>query len=106
MTRVVEQALRPWHRTRHSLFPRSFARRVVLVLLLQQRLQRRALQQEQGEEAVFNGQLTHDIWLNSIVPLLPRLPDARSPGTATWVFLSLRGAGLGLARWVRRRWHA
>ena len=46
MTKLLEQALRPWHWKRHILFPRSFTPRVVLLLLIHQRLERRAAQFE------------------------------------------------------------
>ncbi len=90
MTKAVKEALRSWHRKRHGLFPRSFTPRVVVVLLLQQRLQRQAEQyaaqsaaqsrrvrrrlarQVQRHGAVLNGRLTREIWLGSIIPLLPR----------------------------------
>ena len=50
LTKVLREALQPWHRKRHGLFPRSFTPRVVTVLLLQQRLERLAVEYEQASE--------------------------------------------------------
>ena len=84
MTKVARLAVLPWHPERHHMFPRSFTPRVVLVLLLQQRIEQRAVQyawhvrrrrrtrQMRRLEAALNARATVDVWLNSIVPFLPR----------------------------------
>ena len=84
MTKLLEQALRPWHQKRHRLFPRSFTPRVVVVLLLQQRLERYAELWAQHEDewratergrrlgAALAARLTREEWL-MVVPFLPRL---------------------------------
>lgn len=63
MTALVEQALLPWHPTRHRLFPRQFGERMIMPLLLVQlRMERRHVQPP----------LTARLWLNSVVPFLRR----------------------------------
>ena len=83
MTKLLEQALKPWHQKRHRLFPRTFTPRVVVVLLLQQRLERYAAlwaRQEDAWRATERGRrlgaslalrLTREEWL-MVVPFLPR----------------------------------
>ena len=62
LTAMLQTAMRPWHRKRHGLFPRTFAaRRVVPLLLVHQR-------HEQQQVRVM---LTQDLWLK-VVPFLPR----------------------------------
>lgn len=76
-TQLLEEALRPWHPERHRLFPRSFSRRVVIVLLLHQRLEWQAWharrRRQRGPLA-----LTKEVWLGSVVPLLPRFGPGRA----------------------------
>ena len=78
------QATRPWHQERHGLFPRSFAPRVVAVLLLQQRIERLAAEHERAASsqrltrrqrrrgAVLGVRPSKEVWLTSVVPFLPR----------------------------------
>lgn len=88
MTKLMRLAVRPWHPERHYLFPRQLQPRVILVLLLQLRLERRAAQharQPQGPrtrqqrrlEAALNARAPADVWLNFIVPFLPRMAKLR-----------------------------
>ena len=84
MTAVMRAAQLPWQPDRHRLFPRTFTPRVVVVLLLQQRLERRAVRRSrrwpgrltrrwrQLAEAGLNARAPSDVWLHSIVPFLPR----------------------------------
>ena len=51
MSKVVRLALLPWHPERRHFFPCSFQPRVVLVLLLQQRIERRAARYAQQQQA-------------------------------------------------------
>ena len=82
---MIAAAVKPWHRKRHGLFPRTFTPRVVLVLLVQQRLDGQAALFEQQQArpmrqtrrrrrlgAALRVRLTVDIWLESVVPFLPR----------------------------------
>ena len=84
-TDVIAAAVKPWHRKRHGLFPRTFTPRVVLVLLVQQRLDGQAalFEQQQAQPmrqtrrrrrlgAALRVRLTVEIWLQSVVPFLPR----------------------------------
>ena len=88
-TKLLRLALLPWHPERHHLFPRSFQPRVVLVLLLQQRIERRAVQYAERvgprrrtrrmrrlEAALNAARAPVDVWLNSVVPFLPRFGAA------------------------------
>ena len=50
--RLVRLVVRPWHPKRHHLFPRTFTPRVVLVLLMHQRLEQQAAQYEQSGQPV------------------------------------------------------
>jgi hypothetical protein len=50
MSEVVRLALLPWHPERRHFFPCSFQLRVVLVLLLQQRIERRAARYAQQQQ--------------------------------------------------------
>ncbi len=70
-THLLEEALRPWHPERHRLFPRSFSQRVVVVLLLHERLEQQARHARQRRR---RGPLTltKEVWLGHVVPLLPR----------------------------------
>ena len=89
MTKLLEQALRPWHWKRHSLFPRSFTPRVVLLLLIHQRLERRAAQFERHGRlrrvtrsgrrlgAVLLMRLSREELL-MIVPFLPRFGNTEA----------------------------
>ena len=63
-TAVVREALRPWHPERHGLFPQSFARRVMAVLVVQRRL---GLWEE---------------WVIHVAPFLPRFSPMRLAAAA------------------------
>ena len=86
MTKLLQEALKPWHQKRHGLFPRAFAEPVALLLLVHQRLEQMAEQEEQQGQGpmtqrrrrlrrVLRVRLTKEIWLQSVVPWLPRLGE-------------------------------
>ena len=86
LTKDVERALKPWHQDRHGLFPRTFTPWVVLVLVLlvHQRLEQQAVQYGQRAQPAtrrrrrrrlrrsLSVRLTREVWLNFVVPFLPR----------------------------------
>ena len=97
---MIADAVLPWHPKRHGLFPRTFRPTVVAVLLVQQRMQQYALEQDAAEQqqeqaaaqAVGQPPLQqahveanalaalcpiHSTWVNSIIPLLPRSVDGQ-----------------------------
>ena len=96
-TAIIEAALMPcWHPKRHRLFPDSFRSIVVAVVLLQQRLERRAEQMGAEEEAAaaagevdgsdeqharragrLSVVLPLELWLQWVVPALPRMPSGQ-----------------------------
>ena len=85
MSEVVAQAVLPWRIDRHHLFPRGFVPRLIVLLLVQQRLERQAedfalaLGQAQPLGPYLLGQqrrlvalqLTRELWL-AMAPFLPR----------------------------------
>ena len=85
MSEVVAQAVLPWRVDRHPLFPRGFVPRLIVLLLVQQRLERQAedfalaLGQAQPLGPYLLGQqrrlvalqLTRELWL-AVAPFLPR----------------------------------
>ena len=85
-TAVIRQALLPWLPARHQLFPRSFTRVVLAVLLLHQRLERRAGQlltqpmtrQRRQEAGLLAVRLTRELLLLRVVPYLPRFQGAHT----------------------------
>ena len=97
MTKLLEQALKPWHQKRHRLFPRTFTPRVVVVLLLQQRLERyAALWAEQSLGAGLQE-----------APMPPGAPGTgsqggRGPGPSAGPYLGPRPSCMMLtvARWL------
>ena len=93
---MIADAVLPWHPKRHGLFPRAFRPTVVAVLLVQQRMQQYALEQDAAEQQQAQQQAQavgqpplqqahveanalaalcpiHSTWVNGIIPLLPRL---------------------------------
>ena len=90
MTAVVAQALLPWRIDRHHLFPRGFVPRLVMLLLVQQRLERQAeafaLEQPQPLAPLLQSQrrrlvalqLTRELWL-AMAPFLPRFGAVAGP---------------------------
>ena len=90
VTKLLEEALRPWHQKRHHVFPSTFTARVVLLLLLHQRLEQysEAFEEQaaQGQavtqrrrrlEQMLRVRLTKEIWLMTVVPFLPRFGVVR-----------------------------
>ena len=77
LTKMLSEALLPWHQERHHLFPRSFTPRVVTVLLVEQRLERLAAATLGDSEAaarygaMLRVRLSKQEWLK-VVPFLPR----------------------------------
>ena len=84
MSELVAEAVLPWRINRHHLFPHAFVPRLVVLLLVQQRLERQAadfaleqlaqplaphlLSQQRRLVAL---QLTRELWL-ALAPFLPR----------------------------------
>ena len=88
-TALIREALLPWLPTRHRLFPRSFSPIVLAVLLVHQRLERRAARhaaqperqmtrQRRREAAALGVRLTWEVWLLWVVPCLSRFQGARA----------------------------
>ena len=86
MTEVVTQAVLPWRIDRRHLFPRGFVPRLIVLLLVQRRLQRQAedfalaLQAQaqplgpyllSRQRRLVALQLTRELWL-AMAPFLPR----------------------------------
>ena len=85
MSELVAEAVLPWRLDRHHLFPRGFVPRLIVLLLVQQRLERQAedfaLALEQDEPLAPHQlrrqrwlvalQLTRELWL-AMAPFLPR----------------------------------
>ena len=85
LAKVVHEAAKPWDQKRHRLFPRTFTRFVVAVLLLHQRLERLGAQHEIAASSqrltrrqrrrgtMLAARLSKKSWLAAVVPFLPRL---------------------------------
>ena len=85
LAKVVSEAQGLWHQDRHRLFPKSFRRLVVAVLLLHQRLEslaaqheiaassRRLTRRQRRHGTVLAKRLAKETWLTAVVPFVPRL---------------------------------
>ena len=106
MSEVVAQAVLPWRIDRHPLFPRGFVPRLIVLLLVQQRLERQAdefalaLQGQaqplapymlRRQRRLVALQLTRELWL-AVAPFLPRFGAVGRPGEQYVILWSDVGA--------------
>ena len=99
LTKVLREALRPWHPERHGLFPRSFAPRVIAVLLVQQRLERLAAEHERAASSQCLTRLQRLLGVRfASIDLAIRAP-ARTSSYHIWHALLSARARLRLATW-------